>query len=101
MRNFKIIIILFLVVCFTKINAQTADSTVIQAKHLYTQLCVKEKNPLYVVNGFVFDISDNILASISSEDIEKMHVLKDGAAIEKYGDKGKDGVIVITLRKVC
>ncbi|PJJ07971.1 TonB-dependent receptor-like protein [Flavobacterium sp. 1] len=101
MRNLKIITFLLIAISTTQIKAQTEDleATAIQAKHLYTQLCAKEKNPLYVVNGIVFNNSVSSLADIKPEDIEKIDVLKDVAAKEKYGDKGTDGVIVITLRK--
>ena len=101
MKNFKIIFFLLLVISSSQLKAQTADleTTVIQAKHLYTQLCAKEKNPLCVVNGIVFNNSENVLAAIKPEDIEKIDVLKNVAAKNKYGNKGINGVIVISLKE--
>ena len=52
-------------------------------------------NVLYIVDGAeVKDISE-----IKPNDIEKINVLKDKTAVEKYGDKGKNGVIEITTKK--
>ncbi|MFZ1800072.1 MAG: M56 family metallopeptidase [Chitinophagaceae bacterium] len=47
--------------------------------------------PLYVVNGEI--ISPDKVESISSSSINSINVLKGDAAIKKYGDKGKNGVI--------
>jgi TonB-dependent SusC/RagA subfamily outer membrane receptor len=37
--------------------------------------------------------------NIKPEDIESISVLKDKSATSKYGEKGKNGVIIITLKK--
>ena len=39
------------------------------------------------------------IANITPERIASMTILKDKSAIDKYGEKGKDGVIEITLKK--
>jgi beta-lactamase regulating signal transducer with metallopeptidase domain len=52
--------------------------------------------PVMVVNGEIvteFDIS-----KYSPESIVSVNILKDEAAIQKYGDKGKSGIIELTLR---
>ena len=36
---------------------------------------------------------------IDPDEIEKIDVLKDQSAIAKYGEKAKDGVIIITKKK--
>ena len=36
---------------------------------------------------------------LNPNEIESINVLKGEAAIKKYGDKGKDGVIEITTKK--
>jgi hypothetical protein len=51
--------------------------------------------PLYLVDG---KETDN-LKSISSDRIGSLSILKDKEAVEKYGEKGKNGVILITLKK--
>ncbi len=50
--------------------------------------------PLYVVDGVVTQNSDQILP----ENIERIDVLKDKSATTIYGDKGKNGVILITTK---
>jgi TonB-dependent SusC/RagA subfamily outer membrane receptor len=42
---------------------------------------------------------DVIKVLINPDDIGSITVLKDDAAVALYGDKGKDGVILITTRK--
>jgi len=54
------------------------------------------KKPLIVVDGLVSDIDIN---KIDPETIESMKVLKDEYAKDRYGDKGKDGVIEIITKK--
>ena len=45
------------------------------------------------------EVSYDELGKIKSESIDHMDVLKDKSAIEKYGEKAKDGVILITTKK--
>lgn len=53
--------------------------------------------PLYVLNGRPQPVNFN-LNNIPANDIESIDVLKDRAATEKYGEKGKNGVIMITTK---
>ncbi len=53
---------------------------------------------LIIVDGVELKAKDG-LKSINPNDIESVTVLKDPLAIAKYGDKGKDGVILITTKK--
>ena len=53
-------------------------------------------DPLYVIDG---EISDKGMTDISPDEIQSISVLKDESATEKYGGKGKNGVIEITLKK--
>ena len=54
--------------------------------------------PLVIVDGVEkpagFDFS-----TIKAEDIEKIDVLKDASATATYGEKGKNGVVIITMKK--
>jgi hypothetical protein len=52
---------------------------------------------LIIVNGK--EIKNKKLKDFSPRIIESINVLKGESAIEKYGDKGKNGVIEITLKK--
>jgi hypothetical protein len=53
------------------------------------------QSPLLIVDGK--EVDD--INSISPENIDAFKVLKDKKAIEKYGKKGKNGVIIITTKK--
>jgi TonB family protein len=53
--------------------------------------------PLYVLDGIV--ITNNEVKLIDPETIASISVYKDKSAAELYGEKGKDGVIVITSKK--
>jgi TonB family protein len=52
--------------------------------------------PLVVLDGVITDIDVN---SINPETIQSIYVIKDKSATDKYGDKGKDGVIEIFSKK--
>jgi TonB-linked SusC/RagA family outer membrane protein len=66
-----------------------------------------DSNPLYVVDGMIINSGDlsrlttssNVLAGINENDIEKIEVLKDAAALSIYGARGSNGVIVITTKR--
>ena len=53
--------------------------------------------PLYVVDGVIVENFDK--NTINNDSIYSIGVYKESKAIEKYGKKGKDGVIEITTRK--
>jgi TonB family protein len=52
--------------------------------------------PLYMVDGK--EVTD--LGTINPKEIQSISVLKDASATSIYGDKGKNGVIVVTMKKV-
>jgi hypothetical protein len=54
------------------------------------------KTPLIVVDGVIQDIDLN---SIDPSEIESISVLSDYKAVNVYGEKGKEGVIEIKMRK--
>lgn len=53
-------------------------------------------SPLYVVDGVPYDGS---IADLNPADIESMSVLKDAASAALYGNKGANGVILITTKR--
>ncbi|MEQ8218857.1 MAG: M56 family metallopeptidase [Arenibacter sp.] len=58
-----------------------------------------DKEPLFVIDGVIKD-EDFDMGSIPPSSIESMNVLKDEAALNKYGKKGeKNGVVEITTKK--
>ncbi len=54
--------------------------------------------PLIVLDGEVLPANFN-MSLLKSEQIEKIEVLKDASATAIYGEKGKNGVIIITSKK--
>jgi hypothetical protein len=56
----------------------------------------KNITPLYVLNGKI--ISTESFGKINPENILSINVLKNEIALEKYGNKGKDGVIEINTK---
>lgn len=53
------------------------------------------RNPLYVVDGMFA----NTINNINPNDIETYDVLKDASALAIYGNRGANGVIIITTKK--
>jgi TonB-dependent SusC/RagA subfamily outer membrane receptor len=56
---------------------------------------LNEQPPLVLVDSVETSLND---LWINPANIESMNVLKDSAAIAKYGDKGKNGVILIRTK---
>lgn len=57
----------------------------------------KEGDPYFVIDGKPYKRSK--LKGIDPNNIQSINVLKGETALEKYGDKGKNGVIEITTKK--
>jgi hypothetical protein len=62
-----------------------------------TQKNTSDSKPLYLVDGK--EVTEKIIAEIKPDDVESINVLKDLSATKKYGEKGKNGVIEIFLKK--
>ncbi|MCK9627559.1 MAG: M56 family peptidase [Bacteroidales bacterium] len=56
----------------------------------------KDAQPLIIVDGK--EVSAKLMKAIDTKAIESISVLKDKSAIALYGEKGKNGVIVIALK---
>ena len=56
-----------------------------------------DTTPLFYVDGK--EASKDVLEKMNPDTIEKVEVLKGDKATEKYGDKAKGGVILITTKK--
>jgi TonB-dependent SusC/RagA subfamily outer membrane receptor len=59
--------------------------------------------PLYVIDGMIINKNverDALNLMVKPEDIEKIDVLKGEAAKTLYGDRGQNGVVMITTRKL-
>ncbi len=62
----------------------------------------KSTAPLYVINGVSLHGKDvkNILSKISENKIESVVVLKTEEAIALYGDKGRNGAVLISIKNI-
>ena len=56
-----------------------------------------ESKPLYLVDGK--EVTEKNIAELKPDDVESINVLKELSATKKYGEKGKNGVIEIFLKK--
>jgi N-acetylmuramoyl-L-alanine amidase len=54
------------------------------------------KRPTYIIDGIVMD--EIVMKSMDPNDIQSVNVLKDKAALDAYGDKGKYGVIEVKTK---
>ncbi|GAA4306761.1 M56 family metallopeptidase [Aestuariibaculum suncheonense] len=60
-------------------------------------IVINQQPPIYILDGK--EMPSDKLSNISPENIESINVLKDKAAIDKYGEKAKNGVVEITSKK--
>ena len=63
----------------------------------YSYFKTKGHNPLYIVEGK--EANEEFIKDLKPEDVDSITVLKDKSAVEKYGEKGKYGVLEIKLKK--
>lgn len=105
MKKLKLFLLLILFVNAFAIHAQNQNSNNItenlntdNPQELYRALNEKPENPLLVINDFIWGNDTTILSIIKPNDIDKIKVLKDGAARQLYGEHGKHGVLIINLK---
>lgn len=53
------------------------------------------RDPLYVVDG----VLTNNINNINTSDIESINILKDAASLAIYGNRGANGVVIVTTKK--
>jgi len=59
----------------------------------------EDKLPLIIVDGKELGNGTGILSKIPVDQIQSISVLKNEAAKAEYGDKAKDGVIIVVTKK--
>lgn len=68
-----------------------------QTPHYYGSISY---NPLIIIDGKkLSETKYKDLNSINPDEIERIDVLKDDSAVKQYGEEGKNGVIIITMKK--
>ena len=55
--------------------------------------------PLIVLDGVEKGFGMDVISTIKPQDIKSIEVLKEQSAMSLYGDKGKNGVIIITTKE--
>lgn len=91
----------------TAINTAPLDQSAIKKENKEVKFNVSRKpvvqitlqnkeKPLYIING---EMLNSIPESISPDDIESISVLKDSSAIDAYGERGRNGVVVVTMKQ--
>ena len=102
----KTILLLFLLTSFA-LQAQEEQKEIASSPKKEVVKPSEELHPLYIVDGekkiaaqkFGEKKKDiDVLLNLNTEDIESIQVFKDKDAIEKYGDEGKNGVVLITTK---
>ncbi|MFC5283876.1 hypothetical protein [Pedobacter alpinus] len=113
MKN--ILILLFVMINTFVFSQQKADSLIIKnwqpgKQTANIRICTPSrasliKQPLFVINygkktyQHLNDSTNNNFANIiSPQSIASIYILKDKKAIEQFGDKAKNGVIIITIK---
>lgn len=69
----------------------------VRVKPLHVQLDPNQPKPLFILDDVELPGSD--LGAVKPEDVQKIHVVKGKEATDKYGEKGKNGVVIITTTK--
>ena len=65
--------------------------------YVYNKTKTKEAKPLFILEGK--EVTEESIKDLKPDDIESINVIKDQNAINKYGLKGKNGVIEFFLKK--
>ena len=101
LRGLRVLYLLPLVCLGLSLQAQTvfvpADKGSVKVR--VTQEGAEPLCILRQASGEEKEISQAELAAIDPATIESMEVLKDADSIAKYGDKGKNGVVIVTLKE--
>lgn len=96
MKKLKLLILFIIIINLEYSYGQ--KTKVDDNKPSNSESIANENNPLVVINGIEFENYSAILNKISANDIEKLDVKKSNIAINGYGKKAKNGVIIIHLK---
>ena len=81
------------------VEGATYDATLTYS-HVKSVIAPKEgTSPLIIIDGKEKGNDQSILNQLDVQDIQTISVLKDESAGQQFGEKGKDGVILITTKK--
>jgi TonB-linked SusC/RagA family outer membrane protein len=77
-------------------NNSGAPGGVVKVRIRGTSSLYGANDPLYVVDGVALNIN---IADLNPNDIESIEVLKDASATAVFGNRGANGVVMITTKK--
>lgn len=81
-----------------RLDGDSASKSVMENAFVATAQAVKsESSPLFVIDGR--EAADDALSKLAPVDIESISVLKDQTAREFYGDRGANGVVLVTTKR--
>lgn len=86
------------IVITTKYSEKRGEEDVKIVEKVVVKMSDSDSMPLYVVDGIAME--KDKLDKVDPKTISSVNVLKGDAATRIYGEKGKNGVVVITLKKV-
>lgn len=85
------------IIITTKYSEKRGEEDVKIVEKVVVKMSDSDSMPLYVVDGIAME--KDKLDKVDPKTISSVNVLKGDAATRIYGEKGKNGVVVITLKK--
>lgn len=81
------------------VEGATYDATLTYS-HVKSVIAPKEgTSPLIIIDGEEKGNDQSILNQLDVQDIQTISVLKDESAVQQFGEKGREGVVIITTKK--
>ena len=83
-------------------SIQAQGIKIIENKQATVQQNPGKPNPLWIVDGMKMpedSVSKGKFLNIDPNDIERISVVKGDSALIRYGEAGKNGVIIVTTKK--
>lgn len=81
------------------VGAGTYDATLIYS-HVKSVIAPKEgTSPLIIIDGEEKGNDQSILNQLDVQDIQTISVLKDESAVQQFGEKGREGVVIVTTKQ--
>ena len=80
-------------------GARTYDATLTYS-HVKSVIAPKEgTSPLIIIDGEMKGNDQSILNQLDVQDIQTISVLKDESAVQQFGEKAREGVVIVTTKK--
>ena len=81
------------------VGAGTYDATLTYS-HVMSVIAPKVgTSPLIIIDGEEKGNDQSILNQLDVQDIQTISVLKDESAVQQFGEKGREGVVIVTTKK--